>query len=305
MKLVFYAFLISTCLFMMSMTGCQSKTEIERDEQKVVVGTEERKQIVQAVTNLEPVGQHLEATGRKPEGKAVTSQTAVIEHAMAIKPEEKTPPTVSFIQWQLAKDDAAKSEQLAAQLEGEKKVLTAELDKERSKLQELEKKLEEENNSWWSWAKLSGFGLSALGIAAYVGRLLNIPGMQFIEPVMVALAPALKKRADEAERKASVASTAIIASDVGSYALSQLQNLLMQLDPDLKKRLPELIAKATNGQAESIQEVFKLVAKGVAIDEGKQQEVDYLLKALRNDDAMPTKLGKPVAAMDFFAEKAA
>jgi hypothetical protein len=287
---------------MMSMTGCApSATEIARDQQKTEVSAEERKQIVQAVTNLEPIGQHLEATGRKPEGKAVGSQTAVIENAMAIKPEEKTPPTVSFLQWQLAKDDVAKAEGLAAQLEGEKKALGSELEEKRKKLDDLEKAVAEENNSIWSWAKLGGFGLSALGVAAWVGRMLNVPGMQFVEPLIASFAPAIKRRAEDAERKASTAATAVIASDVGSFALLQLQNTLMKLDPDLKQRLPELIAKATNGKAESIQEVFKMVAKGVAVDEGKQVEVKALLETLRNDDAMPTTLGQPTAVTNFFA----
>ena len=292
----FIPFLISLFL-----VGCSpSVAEIARDEQKTEVSATERKQIVQAVTNLEPIGQHLESTGRKPEGKAVVSQAEVIEKAMAIKPEEKVPPTVSFIQWQLAKDDAAKAEGLAAQLEGEKKILGSELEDKRKKLEALEKAVEEENNSAWSWAKAAGFATTALGIAAYVAKMLNVPGMQFVEPLIATLTPQINARAARAQQVAATASAAVIASDVGSYALAQLQNMLMKMDPDLKQRLPELIARATNGQAETIQDVFKMVAKGVAVDEGKQVEVDALLKTLRNDDAMPTKLGKPTAVESFF-----
>lgn len=295
----FFIYLFIVCAA--GITGCApSVVEIARDDQKTEVTATERKQIVQAVTNLEPIGQHLESTGRKPEGKAVMSQAEVIEKAMAIKLEEKVAPTVSFIQWQLAKDSAAKAEELASQLEGEKKQLGSELEEKRKKLEALEKAVVEENNSAWSWAKAAGFATTALGIAAYVAKMLNVPGMQFVEPLIATLTPHINARAARAQQIASTASTAVIASDVGSYALSQLQNVLIKMDPDLKQRLPELIAIATNGQAKTIQDVFKMVAKGVATDEGKQMEVDMLLKTLRNDDAMPTKLGKPVALDSFF-----
>lgn len=293
-----YTLLLIACLLVV---GCEpTRAEQERDAQSTVVKKEERQQVAQAVANLEPVGKHLETTGRKPEGEAVLSQTDIIENALNIKPEEKPLPTVSYLEWQLAKNDAAKAEELAARLSEEKNALSKDITAEREKLAQLEKVVEEEKNSAWSWAKLGGFAVSAAGIAAWIARMLNVPGMQFIEPVIASLTPALKARMAGAERKASTATTAIMASDAGSFALQHLESLLGKIDPDLKTKLPGLIHSVTNGKAASIQDVFKMVAKGVAVDEGQQTEVDALLMGIR--DAVPTVMGQPTNVAEFFAK---
>ena len=281
------------------LTSCApSVAEQTRDEQKTVVEAKERKQVVQAVSNLEPIGDHLQASGRKPEGKAVNSQAAIIEKALDIKAEEKALPTVSFNEWQQAKDSAAQAESLAARLSEEKTTLNKSLDLERAKLADLEKKVEEENNSMWSWAKVGGFAVSALGAASYLAQLLGVPGASLISSATSMICPMLQRKAQEAEQKAKVASTAVIASDAGSFALSQLEMVLKRLDPALAARIPELIGKATGGQTDSIQGVFKMVAKGVATDEGMQSDVNKLLTVLR--DEMPTRMGQHTAAVDLF-----
>lgn len=298
--------LLATLLVLLQ--GCgPTEAERTRDAQRLETQKEATEQVSQGATNLAPIGQHLETSGRSPEGQAVLSQVEMIRGA--IKSLAKTlgfvldfkNPTVSYAEWAAAKNDAAASTVLADRLGVEKKQMETVLAEKDQKLAKLQKVVdEEEKQGWWRFLAKGAFWSSVAGIGVWVARILNVPGIGILaDPLLKFIGrPVLRPVEEQAQAfsdKAATAATAVMASDVARFALGALQK---KLDPSLSTALAEAISRATGGKATSLEGVFKMVAKGVAIDEGQQVEVDSLLDAIRAE--MPTKMGEPEAVAHLF-----
>jgi len=301
-------FLSFICLAILSCGRTQAEKDL--DAQKQVIQADTTTQISQSVSNLEEVGLHLEVDGKPAEGSAIRSQADVIWESLKALTKtfnvviERKMPTVTFSQWQAAKDDAQASRSLAEKLNAENVEYKNKLNEKNKKLDELQAKVEEEEKLGW-WRKLASGGFLATLTAAglWIARLVGVPGVNLISDPLLRLVAGkiitpIEAKAQTLEKTAQAASTAIMASDAARAALGLLQQRLAS-SPELAEKIKEFLLKATNGKASDLEGIFKMVAKGVAVDEGQHGEVDALLKQVRA--IMPTELGTPVAALKVFS----
>ena len=285
------------------LTGCdmRSQAEIDRDNQKQATQTAALQQGAKAAANLGPIGQHLQATNMPAEGDAVLAQAALVVDVVSSLARSlgiviaDVQPTVTFADWQAAKNDAAAARALATKLGAEKDALMGDLKAKSDKLKELEDKAK--NDGWWNALASGGFWTAVAGAGLWAARIAGVPGVNLLADPLLrmigkpVLAP-VEQKAAEFGQQASVASTALMASDIARAGLSRLEQYLAQ-DPEMGRKIANVIGKATGGQATTLEGAFKVIAKGVAVDEGKHAEVDALLSKIRAD--MPTTLGTPDA----------
>lgn len=133
---------------------------------------------------------------------------------------------------------------------------------------------------WGGWATVAGAGL-------WVARAFNVPGINLIsDPLLRMLAGEqlknVESKAAEFAARLNVARKAVESSDVARQGLALLDQFMT---PELRAKIKGL----TGDRADSVEGLFKLLAKGHAVDSGVQGEVDALLTSIRNE--MPTTGG--------------
>ena len=146
--------------------------------------------------------------------------------------------------------------------------------------------------SWSGWALLGAGGL-------YVARLLGVPGVQYLaDPLVKKVAgkwinPILEKEA-EAEKKIKDLSATVEGSVVARYGLRELDKLL---GDDIKQKIRDL----TKGEADSIEGVFKWLAKSHVSDSPEHDSnavagvVDWIKDNLATRGLVPEKVKELLA----------
>lgn len=235
--------------------------------------------IATASANTRAIGEHLQSTGRVPEGKGAVAQADIVDNAlgnMGFKPEAPVVPTVTKAEWTAAMDRAGAAEALAARLAAEKTKLTGELDA-----------INRENNSWWAWLKASAGVAGALGAVAAVARALNVPGSGLIDlgvrTVFRKGFAKLEGRVEELATENKVAVAAVVGSDVGREGLAYLDARLAQMNPQARAALLAAMGGVLGKPVPSLDGYFKEFARGAAVDEGLGREVNDFLHDLRDD----------------------
>lgn len=259
--------------------GCQERDAKGPDPVQV----EKDKKVAQVASNLKPIGQHLEATGRPLEGGAVRTQAGVLDAVVQVDPKDIPAPIVSYAEWQRTLDDKAQALRVAEEFKTKAAEATRELAEVRAA-----------NDSWWAWLKDGSAlaGLLASGAAVYRG--LNGPGSKLIDVGLKALFPkgfaALQGNVANLADKNAVLVTAVGASDVGREALAHLDGQIAKLPKEAQDALGGLLQAATGGKAGTLEGFFKTYAKAYAVDEGAARQVDGVLTEIRS--ATETSGGK-------------
>jgi len=267
--------------------------------------------VAQATSNLDAIGGALETTGRVPEGQAVGLQAASIDDALGITPLEKPTAKVSQAEWEFIKGDLSKAKGALATLETTATQLKQDLDASKAVAEakgaeavRWQKQYDTEAQEFKN-TKFGALCISAAGVGLWAARAFGVPGASILaDPLMRMIAgPVLKPieaKAAEVATTAGTAATVVMGSDIGRAALGKLDRFLGVQNPEVSQLLSQVIGKATGGTADSIEGLFKTVAKGVAIDAEKSAEADHYLVAMRSKD-MDTHLGEPKVIQGLFA----
>jgi len=139
--------------------------------------------------------------------------------------------------------------------------------------------------SWGGWAAVGGGAL-------WVARLLGIPGVQFItDPLVRKLGKKwidpIEQAAAQADTKIRDLSATVESSMAGRAALKALDRLL---DDDTKNHLSREIQKLTGGEADSVEDLFRWLAKRDASQKGTGKAVTSMVDEIK--DLMPGDLGE-------------
>lgn len=260
-------------------------------------------QIAQASSNLAPIAEVVSKKGQPALGKAITQQKSTIDGALGMPVALYPIPVVSaekllsdakgaLEDYKIKSDDLqkkldekAKSAEIA-EAKAEEAQRKAEVAEAVAKA-EKEKADAEAKKSWWIGVGASVLG--GLGTLAALAARLGLPGGGIANGVINMISPMLQKRA-------SVAESAVAASDVARQGLGLVEGILAQKHPELAGKLSEAISGITAGKADGLNSLFKTVAKGYATDNhGDQLEaIDSLLTQLRGK-SITTQGGVPVA----------
>lgn len=265
--------------------------------------------IAQAASNLGPLATAVAVQGQPDLGAGIGEQKRAIDSALSIPVSQYPTPTVTLEQ--LLKDAKGalatyqtKNADLQQKLDTEKaaaeravaEAAAAKKEKEAAeavaKAEKAKADAEASKAWWWSFGgTLAGVVAAAAGLATRLG----LPGAGLVETAMSFVTPALSRKAAETAQKASVATTATAAADVGRSAL-QILDLAVQQDPDLAGKLTGAVSKLTGGRAEGVEDLFKLAAKTFVLDNvgGHAGHVDALLTKIRGE-VLPTAGGVPKA----------
>ncbi len=239
----------------------------------------------QASANLHAVGDHLETTGRDAEGRAVNSQTDIIDDALGIPETNRRMATVTQEEWDAAMSDNAAKEKLADQLGREKEQLTGELEKARADA---------------VWYRNLTNSAAVAGVVGVLGAVGSAFGMPFLAPIGRIICrkgfQKLEGQVAELQSQNGVAMTTVAASDIGREALALLDSKLAAADPKIRESMLGAIQAITGRQVGSIEDYFKTFARSAAVDAGYQGEVDQLLRTIRDDQ--DTAGGLPKAFLD-------
>lgn len=150
---------------------------------------------------------------------------------------------------------------------------------------------------WWEYLQATGCITGLLAVGGIAWRALNLPGWNLIEAALKASFPktfnAQKAQVADLKQKAEVLTTAVVSSDVGRWALKKLDVELGKHD-EVCDAINKAVFELTGGEADTIEGLFVWAAKGAAVDEGKQHQIDALLKELRS--MVDTVGGKPAVA---------
>jgi len=152
---------------------------------------------------------------------------------------------------------------------------------EKSKAQ-ADKDVEDNDESQvgtWAWIATAG------GVALWVARLLNVPGVQIMtDPVIKAafgfVTKPLEQKAAEFEQKTKNLALTVESSMVGRAGLATLDQKLAHIP-----QINDYIKTATQGKASTIEQLFTYVAHANAIDSktGSHEGVRQVLAIIKNE----------------------
>ncbi len=315
---VFIGLTLTTPCFLIGCAGQASRETTEARDQAIAeankakgaVDHSVKLAVAQATSNLDAIGGALETTGRIPEGQAIQIQATTIDDALGITPIEKPMAKVSQAEWESIKGDLGKAKGALNILQTEATQLKRDLDTSKAlaeakgaEAEKWQKQYDTEAREFKN-TKFGALCISAAGVGLWAARALGVPGASVLaDPLMRMIAgPVLKPietKAAEVATTAGTAATVVMGSDIGRAALGKLDRFLGSQNPEISQLLGQVIGKATGGTADSIEGLFKTVAKGVAMDAEKSAEADHYLTAMRSKD-MDTHLGEPKVIQGLF-----
>lgn len=240
-------------------------------------------QIAQAASNLGPLSQAVSAKGEPALGAGIDAQKRDIDNALGI-PLALYPPPVVNLEKLLRDAEGAlddyrkKSTELQTKLDSATAAAAA-ANKARDEAEAVAKHEKEKADAaarreWWY-----GFGatvLTVVGTGAAIAARLGLPGGGLVQTVVDVITPAVKARRVTAE-------TAVAAADVGRQGLAMLESYIGAKHPQLAAQLTSVVAEATGGRADGLNDLFKTVAKSFVVDKhgGEVEAVDSLLTSIR------------------------
>jgi len=256
-------------LSLLLITGCGYKRLSQNDT----------KEIATSNANVEVIAKNLERDKRtQPHASILTDQVKVSNTALNLTEEQQA---------ELGIDPTVDEQRLAENPEAE-----AERSKRDTK-ERLEGIEEDHASGFWGWSTGGGIvtGLmAALGIASKLG----LPGAGIAHSIGRMIAPKLVKEGEEKaaklEERVSIASEAIVSSDIGRWGLRELDK---KLPDDVRDRIGSVVGTLTKGHAITLDGLFVYLAKNHAIDAGKHGSIDSMLNELRG--LLPTEGGIPLA----------
>lgn len=155
---------------------------------------------------------------------------------------------------------------------------------------------QEQTASWWQRVlQWGGWGLlGAVGL--WVARQLGIPGIELLaDPLIRKLGnkviKPLEDHAARVEQTARTAAATVEGSMVGRHALLAIDSLLAKLKPSAQEDVAEAIGKLTQGQATTLEGLFRYYAQSHAVDSPTidSTAVARLVDTIK--DRMPTEGG--------------
>lgn len=157
----------------------------------------------------------------------------------------------------------------------------------------------EQTATWWQRVlEWSGWTLLG-GVALWGARQLGIPGVQLLaDPLIRKLGSKvikpLEAHAARVEATAKTAAATVEGSMVGRHALRAVDTLLGKLHPSAQELVAEAIGRLTQGQAATIEDLFRHYAQAHAVDSVgiDSTAVDALVHTIK--DRMPTEGGLAV-----------
>jgi len=150
-------------------------------------------------------------------------------------------------------------------------------------------KQEREDAGFWGWVAGAGTLIGTVLLPRVLSAM-GIPGGQLLaRGIEWASGDHTQKKAQAIEKKLGTAVTTIHSSDLGRHALKKLDRAIGRGD---YKNVSDAISALTDGEAVSIEGLFKHVAKANSDDKKSSLEVASLLSEIR--DTAETAGGIPV-----------
>lgn len=269
-------------------TGCTNRQVIE-------VGPKGQEAVHQATADLSEVAHFLRLTAPWL-SSLLEAYSQTIEQAVPLAAEVEQ--SIAPVQPQVSTETL---QQAAADPDGYGKTLASAVETQQAAVNsEVAAEQEELAKPWYVRIfSLEGAGwlMTSLVGVLKIASLLGLPGARAAESTIISLissgvlkdkvAP-LERGLAEANRLAATASNLVESSEVGRWGLKLLMD---NLDESTKASLVDQIKRLTQGRADSVEGLFKLLASSHASDKKVAAEASAQLAAIR--DSMNTQGGIP------------
>lgn len=263
-----------------------AKAKADADAAKEAERAKLQAAAAQHLANLEPIGQSVETKGLPDEGKAVRSEADAVVSALGLTPADLPAPKRNLEQW------LRDSEEARGRLEGEKARLLKELEALRSataildeQAKQAEAKAEaarKEADGLWNKVRNSAITGAIATVGIGVLSAFNGPAGNLANNLLSMVIPGMRrarKQVNELEQQHGTLVATVASADVAREGLRALDE---KMPTEIREALVNVIANLTGKPVGSLEDYFKVLARGHAIEEGKSTEIDGMLDTLRD-----------------------